>query len=461
MATTANQCRLPGEAHALLQMTSLSQMAADGPLVVASAKGNRIRDIEGRDYIDALNGLFNVNIGYGRSELADVAAETMRRLSFVSNYFGRTSVEALELSEKLASITPDGIDRFLLTVGGSDANDTAIKLVRHANVLAGKPEKMVIIARRDGFHGMTIGGTSLTGVPALRHDVGPLMPGVVHIGQPGAAGDNATAEQLEAKILELGPDKVAAFLGEPISLPPGVAIPPDDYWPAIREVCTRYDVRLIADEIITGFGRTGRMFASEHWAINPDVLTMSKGITSGYQPLGAVGIREEHYQQLLSSETILPHGFTAGGHLVPCAVALANIAIIENEGLVENAAIVGQYLSTRLHDLADRHEAVLSVRSLGMLAAFDVDGLQITGNAETAAQAGAILTAEVKRAGVLVRPYGNTIAFGTALCTTQAEIDEIFEGFDTSLANLHGLSSSAASHESARATVETSTRWGW
>jgi adenosylmethionine-8-amino-7-oxononanoate aminotransferase len=430
---TATATRLPGEAHAVLQMTSLRQVAVHGPLLVAEASGNRLRNIDGREYIDAVNGLFNVNIGYGRPELPAVAAEAMRRLSFGSNYFGRTHVGALALSEKLASITPPGIDRFFLTVGGSDAVDTAIKLVRHANVLAGNPEKMTVIARRDGFHGMTMAGTTATGVKSLRDHVGPLLPGFVHIGQPGAAGDNATAEQLESKILELGPDTVAAFIGEPVSLPPGLAIPPTDYWPAIRDVCSRYGVRLIADEIINGFGRTGRMFASEHWEIGPDVITMSKGITSGYVPLGAVGIGEEHYQQLLDSDTIIPHGFTAGGHPVACAVALANIGIIENEGLVENAACVGQYLLARLHELADNHEEVLSVRALGMLGAFDIDGKRITGDPETATQAGEILTSELAQGGLLLRPYGNTMVFGPSLATGKNEIDEIFEHIDVAL----------------------------
>jgi putrescine aminotransferase len=434
--TTVPATRLSGEAHAILQMASLRQTAADGPLVIARAEGNRLWDIDGREYVDAINGLFNVNVGYGRPQLAEVAADTMRRLSFASNFFGRTTAEALELSEKLAAITPDGLNRFFLTVGGSDAIDTAIKLIRHANVLAGDSGKMTVIARRDGYHGMTMGGTTATGVKVFRESVGPLLPGVVHIGQPGAAGDNATAEQLEAKILELGPENVAAFLGEPISLPPGVAIPPDDYWPAIREVCSRYDFRLIADEVINGYGRTGRMFASEHWSINPDVMTMSKGITSGYVPLGAVGIREEHYQQLLESDTVMPHGFTAGGHPVACAVALANIAIIEDEGLVENAATVGDHLNKRLREFAGRHEVVLSTRSLGMVAAFDIDGEQITGDPATAAQAGAIVASELTNDGVLLRPYGNTMAFGPSLATTPDEIDELFERFDGTLNRL-------------------------
>jgi adenosylmethionine-8-amino-7-oxononanoate aminotransferase len=238
----------------------------------------------------------------------------------------------------LAEITPGGLERFFFTVGGSDAVDTAIKLVRHANILAGKPEKMTVIARRDGYHGMTMGGTTATGIAVFRTSIGPLLPGVVHVGQPGRWGDGATAADLEQRILELGPENVAAFIGEPVSLPPGLAIPPDDYWPGIREVCTRYEVRVIADEVINGFGRTGRMFACDHWGLEPDLMTMSKGITSGYVPLGAVGLREELYQTLLGSTGILPHGFTAGGHPVACAVALANIELRDRRSAGANGS---------------------------------------------------------------------------------------------------------------------------
>jgi adenosylmethionine-8-amino-7-oxononanoate aminotransferase len=427
--------RLPGEAHAVLQMAALAPIHEHGPLVIAEASGNTLRDVDGREYFDGINGLFNVNVGYGRQDLPEVAAATMRRIGFASNFFGRTTPETLELSSKLAEITPASLNRFFFTVGGSDAIDTAIKLVRHANILAGKPDKMTVIARRDGYHGMTMGGTTATGIAAMRGVVGPLLPGVVHIGQPGRWGDAATADDLERTILELGPENVAAFLGEPISLPPGLAIPPDDYWPAIRDVCTRHDVRLIADEVICGFGRTGRMFACDNWGIEPDLMTMSKGITSGYMPLGAVGLREEHYETLLGSDGILPHGFTAGGHPVSCAVALANIDILERERLADNAAAIGEHTAVRLAELEARHDAVIGVRSLGMLAAFDLDGEALVGAAD-AARGGALLMAELTANGVLVRPYGNTMVFGPALTTTREEMDWLFERFDDAIDNL-------------------------
>jgi putrescine aminotransferase len=434
---TTTRKRLPGEEHAVLQMAALAPIHEHGPLVITEAAGNTLRDVDGREFFDGINGLFNVNVGYGRRELADVAAATMARIGFASNFFGRTTVEALELSAKLAEITPASLNRFFFTVGGSDAIDTAIKLTRHANILAGKPAKMTVIARRDGYHGMTMGGTTATGIAMMRSSVGPLLPGVVHIGQPGQWGDNATADDLERTILEQGPENVAAFLGEPISLPPGLAIPPDDYWPAIRDVCTRHDVRLIADEVICGFGRTGRMFTCDHWGVEPDLMTMSKGITSGYMPLGAVGLREEHYETLLGSDGILPHGFTAGGHPVACAVALANIDIIEREGMVENAAVVGEHIASRLAQLEARHDAVVGVRSKGMLGAFDLDGAALVGG-DDAARAGAILMAELTANGVLIRPYGNTIVFGPALPTAREEIDLLFARFDDAIEAVRG-----------------------
>jgi adenosylmethionine-8-amino-7-oxononanoate aminotransferase len=221
-----------------------------------------------------------------------------------------------------------------------------------------------------------------------------------------------------------------------VALPPGLAVPPDDYWPAMRDVCTRYDVKLIADEVITGFGRTGRMFACENWDLEPDLMTMSKGLTSGYQCLGAVGIREDHYQELFASETMLPHGFTAGGHPVACAVALANIEIIEREGLVQNAAEVGGYLGDQVRELADRHDSVIAVRSIGMMAAFDVDGELLSADGDPASEAGLRLAKLLMELGVIVRQYGNTIAMAPPLIATRADIDEIVGRFDTALTQM-------------------------
>jgi adenosylmethionine-8-amino-7-oxononanoate aminotransferase len=422
-ARTTTGGRREGETHSVLQMTRLQNAADSGALVVEEGSGIRLRDVHGHEYLDAIAGLFNVNVGYGRGELADVAADSLRKLSYGTNFFGRSTPPALDLAEKLAELTPSGITRFFMALGGSDAVDTAIKLVRHRNALAGKPAKVKIIARRDSYHGMTLGGTTATGQAPLRENVGPLLPGVLHVGQPDPADGGASAVELEKAIIKEGAETVAAFIGEPIALPPGVAIPPDDYWPAIRDVCDRHDVLLIADEVVNGFGRTGRMFACEHWGLEPDLMIMSKGLTSGYLPLGAVGMREDFFAGLSASNSILPHGFTAGGHPAACAVALANIDIIENEGLVQNAATVGAYMYDELLGMADRHDHVTEVRALGMLAAFDLAG-HVTG-ADGTTFAGDWVTAALQERRVLVRNYKNTIAIGPSLAATRDDIDEI------------------------------------
>jgi adenosylmethionine-8-amino-7-oxononanoate aminotransferase len=434
MRTPASD-RHPGEAHTVLQMTRLSKAAEVGPVVFAEGSGLRIRDIHGHEHLDAIAGLFNVNVGYGRDELADVAADSIKRLAYGTNFFGRTTPSALELAAKLAEITPAGIERFFLTLGGSDAVDTAIKLVRHHNVLAGRPEKVKVVARRDGYHGMTFGGTTATGQAVLRDAVGPLLPGVIHVAQPDPADGQGSAAALEQAIVAEGPATVAAVIGEPISLPPGVAIPPDDYWPAVREVCTRHGVLLIADEVVTGFGRTGRMFACEHWALEPDLILMSKGLTSGYLPLGAVGLREELFERLAESATIIPHGFTAGGHPASCAVALANIDIIEREGLVDNARAVGGHLGALLRELADRNELVTEARSLGMLAAIDVADVEAPGGAPSL---GDWLTAALQERRLLLRNYRNTLAIGPSLTATKTDVEEIVERIEAAVTDAGG-----------------------
>lgn len=440
-AAPETRARHEGEKHALLHMASLSDIDESGAVVMTAAKGATLQDSTGREYFDATAGLANVNVGYGRPELVQAASDTMGRLSFASNFFGRTTTEALDLSRKLFEITPAGIDRFFFTVGGSDAMDSAVKLLRHANILAGKPEKMTVIARNDSYHGMTLGSTAITGQKVLRERVGPLMPGVVHVNQPSSSGGADAALELEEMIRALGPETVAAFIGEPIALPPGLAIPADDYWPAVSAVCKRYDVRLIVDEVVTGFGRTGRMFASEHWDLEPDIMTMSKGITSGYFPLGAVGISDQLYEQLLTSDTILPHGFTAGGHPVACAVALANIHVLENDDLVGNAERMGSYIAEKLIELQVNHGSVHSVRGLGLLAGFDVDGAILSPSAP--AQAGARLASLLLADGVILRPYGNAIVVAPPLTVSATDVDNLFESLDAAVGALEKAADSA------------------
>jgi adenosylmethionine-8-amino-7-oxononanoate aminotransferase len=258
-------------------------------------------------------------------------------------------------------------------------------------------------------------------------DFGPLVPGVVHIGQPDPGDPNA-ADELERAIVEARPDSVAAFIAEPISLPSRVTIPSDDYWPAVRDICSRYDVLMISDEVITGFGRTGRMFAVEHWDVEPDLLVMSKGLSSGYVPIGAVGLSERVYETISSPEQPLLHGFTAGGHPVSCAVATANIELMQREDVVARGAEAGAYLAEQLEALVARQPRCTGVRALGMLA-----GLDLAPEGEPA-QAGTRVREGLLERGVLLRQYTDTLVMGPPLVATREDIDEIVARIEDAVA---------------------------
>ena len=401
-----------------------SKVLRDRPIAptFVSASGLRMLDIDGQDWLDACSGLLNVNLGYGREELADAAAKALRELSYGNLFFGRGHPRSTELAERLVEITPDGITRFFYTLSGSDSVDTVIKFVRYASAANGRPEKTNIIGRFESYHGMSLGATSMTGDPALWEYFGPLLPGFSHIGQPGADAA-AAAQALEDEILRLGANTVAAFLAEPISMPARINIPPKDYWPKIREVCDRHNVLLALDETITGWGRTGRMFAAEHWDLKPDLLITSKGITSGYLPLGAVGITDAVAEMLAGDGRMLPHGFTAGGHPASCAVALATIDFMEREDVVAASRETGAYLHEGLVELCRRQNALRDVHSIGMLAAVEID----TG--AVGESFGKRLLEHFMSQRVLIREYddGSTFAFAPPLTSTKGDIDEVIQ----------------------------------
>jgi putrescine aminotransferase len=409
----------------LLHPSGPVTIAAEDALIFRSARGIRMVDIDGNEWLDVAAGLVNVNIGYGRQELADVAADAIRELCYANPFFGRGSVTAARLAGKLAEITPPGIERFFMTNSGSDANDTAVKLARHYNILRGRPEKIHIIAREQSFHGNTVGGWSVTGNESTKF--GPRLAGVSHIPQPGAG---VGAEALEREILRVGPDKVAMFIAEPISTPPRINIPPDEYWPAIRAICSKYDVLLSLDEVITGFGRTGTMFASEHWGVSPDLMQVSKGITSGYLPLGAVGLTEE-LTGVFETAGEVSHGFTTGGHSVSCAVALENIRIIEDERLVERGAATCARLRSLLEQRYVGKGLFCAVRGIGSISGIDLDPSVPDDVRER-------LESVFMGQRLLLRDYGQwrTVGFAPSLAITDSEVDEVLERFDTAISQL-------------------------
>lgn len=399
--------------------------------LIVRGSGIRLYDNLGNEYIDAISGLMNVNVGYGRRDLNMAATEAMD-LGYSTLFFGRSHIFAENLAIKLAKITPAHIEHFFFTLGGSDANDTAFRLVRNLNVARGLPEKIKILARTSSYHGATLATMSAGGETARHIGMGIRMPGFVNVSQP-RPGFDAIAELREV-IKKEGPETIAAFIGEPIAYQAGMIVPPDDYWKQVRKICDENQIVLIVDEVLTGCGRTGKMFAIEHWKITPDILTFSKGLTSGYLPLGAVGVSSKYYAQVLStlgsSEGIL--GFTGTGHPASCAVALKNLEIIETEGLVENARLMGEYLAEKLLMMQKGSSYISGSRVLGLLA-----GLDVQTNSDRDPTKNALLCKCIvellKHRRIFVRPFNSTIAIAPPLVVSRSEIDEICDAIEAAI----------------------------
>lgn len=399
-------------------------------------------DQDGKEYLDGLAGLWNVIVGNGRRELADAAARQMNELAYASGYAGSTNRPAIALAERLAEICYPGINRFYLTSGGAESNESAFKTARYFWKLAGKPDKYKVISRVWGYHGVTLAAMSATGITSYWPMFEPRTPGFTHIESPypyrfqpsGVAEDSRTAGQqaadlLEAAILREGPDTVAAFLGEPVQGAGGVIVPPDDYWPRIREICDRYDVLLIADEIITGFGRTGQWFALGRWGIEPDMVSFAKGITSGYFPLGGIGVSDRIGAAIDSAgeDRTWMHAFTYSAHPVGCAVALANLQIIEREGLVERAGELGRRLFSGLQTFGS-HPHVGDVRGLGLMCAVELVADKATKAEFPAAEkVGARVHAATQERGLFTRLRGDVYNLAPCYVTTAAQIDRMVE----------------------------------
>lgn len=409
---------------------------ADDAIIFRSGRGIYLTDTNGVEWLDACGGQANVAFGYGREDLIEVVSDALKELSYGTLFYGLGTVPAAVLAKKLAEITPGGINRFYYTLGGSDAIETAIKIVRYVNVIHGRPEKTHIIGRRTSYHGTSMGASTMTGDAPMWDGIGPKLPGFSHIDQPhiiSPEGDGAKAAQaLEDEILRVGPDKVAAFLAEPLSTPAGIYVPPADYWSRIREICDRYDVLWVADEVLTGFGRTGRMFALEHWGVAPDLMTMSKMITSAYFPLAVVGMTDKVATQLDAAGRSFYHGFSAGGHPVACALALATIELYEREDLVRTSAQVGDYFRDRLRELAARHPSIGEIRGIGMITAFDINQDRV------GEEFGPILHDRIRAEHMFVRNYkdGQAVGFGPPLTITREEIDEVVRRIDRAVTGL-------------------------
>jgi putrescine aminotransferase len=424
-------------AHHLHPFTHSNQLAEKGVRVITAANGVWLKDSEGEEVLDAMAGLWCVNIGYGRDELADAAARQMRELPFYNTFFQTTHVPVLMLAKKLAKLAPGDLNHVFFANGGSDANDTNIRLVRTYWAEKGQPNRDVIISRWNAYNGSTIGGASLGGMKGM-HGQGSLpIPGVAFIDQPhwwAEGGDKSPeefglerAQQLEAKIKEIGPDKVAAFIAEPIQGAGGVIVPPETYWPEIQRICKEYDILLIADEVICGFGRTGNWFGSQTVGIEPDVMTVAKGLSSGYIPIGASIISDKIADVLRRTE--FSHGYTYSGHPVACAVALENLRILEEENIVDQVKdVTAPYLRKKWESLAD-HPLVADVNIIGMMGSVALTPDKAT-RAKFAAEEGTVGFICRERCfanNLVMRSVGDRMIISPPLTITCDEIDILIE----------------------------------
>src|SRR5881227_2329330 len=347
-------------------------------LIIVSGQGATLTDIEGREYVDGMASLWNVNVGYGREVLAAAAAEQMTTLAFSSAYGGFGTAPAIRLAARLAELAPGDLEVTYFASGGAEANDTAYKIARLYWKLRAEPDRVNIVSRIRDYHGLTYTATSATGLPNFWKGFEPLAPGFLHAPAPdpyryageGSAGA-AYAEALEKVVLEAGPQTVAAVVAEPVQGAGGVIVPPADYFPLLRKVCDKHGLLLIADEVITGFGRTGRWFAMEHWNVQADLMIFAKGVTSGYLPLSGVMLTRSVHDVLKSVKGVFAHGFTYSGHPTACAVGLRNLQIIEDEGLVEQVATKGAHLHQKLQELRGL-DIVGDVRGIGLLGAVEL-----------------------------------------------------------------------------------------
>ncbi len=410
------------------------------------AKGLWLTTTGGDRYLDAAAGLWCTNVGYGRRELADAAAAQMERTSSIHSFAQFSNEPIISLTDRLLSLAPDNMRRIVYGTSGSDANDTQVKIVRRYNNVRGLPRKKKIISRFSAYHGSTVASGSLTGIPLVHRTFDLPIDGVVHTHmhdfhrRPAHIEDIPAyvrwlAEELEALILREGPDTVAAFIAEPVTGAGGVLVPPDGYFRAIREVLDRYDILLIADEVITAFGRTGTWFASPAFGMGADLISVSKGITSGYFPMSACLISERVADVLYGETTddgLFGHGFTASGHSVAAAVAMANIDIIEREGLLENASRMGDLLLRRVRDAVGDHELVGDIRGKGLIVGVEFDADKKTRQPfADPTSVGRLLSKSALEEKVLVRGgHGRVLAaMAPALIANEEDIEEIVARF--------------------------------
>lgn len=418
--------------HFIHPTSSIIQQQTDGAKsIMAKGDGIYVTDTNNKEYIDAVSSLWNVNIGHGRTELAEVASEQMKKLAFSSAFSTFSHEPAIRLAKKISELTPQGLNAVFFTSGGSESNDSAVKLSRHYWKIQNKASKRKIISLKRGYHGVAAASTSITGIPEFWDMAGHLMNDFLHAETPYRSTTEKAIESLQSMIEQETADTIAAIFVEPVQGAGGVLIPPADYLEAVREICDFYNILFIADEVITGFGRTGTMFGMENWNVVPDAMTFAKGVTSGYIPMGGVVV-SDHIHTVLKekSKGTLFHGFTYSGHPTAAAVALKNIEIIEKESLVTNAKERGLELQNGFQKIKKESSIVGEVRAIGLIGAIELMQDSATGQPFTpdVGVTPAVINALHER-GVISRGVtydgSNILCFAPPLIITKQEVNEL------------------------------------
>ena len=433
-------------AHHLHPFTDYKSLAKEGTNVIVKADGAHLTNTDDKQFLDAMSGLWCVNVGYGRKNLAEVAYKQMQELPYYNSFFKTATAPSIELAQQLAEIAPNDLNHAFFSSSGSEANDTVVRMVRRYWDLKGKPNKKTFISREYAYHGSTMTGVSLGGMTAM-HAQGGMMPGFEHVMPPywyKYGGDMSpeefgmhTANKIEEKINEIGAENIAAFIGEPIQGAGGVIIPPDSYWPRVQEICTQYDILLVVDEVICGFGRTGEWFGSNTYNIKPDIITMAKGISSGYIPLSGIMVGDRVTETLVDEGGEFYHGYTYSGHPVACAVAIENIKIIREENLIENSRKTSVYLKERMNEIAD-HPLVGEVRMKSFIGAVelvkDKDKREMF---EETGVVGGICRDYCIENGLVMRAVRDGMIFCPPLIFNNNHIDELVDKLKKSLDQTH------------------------
>ncbi|HVR30794.1 MAG TPA: aminotransferase [Thermoanaerobaculia bacterium] len=428
--------------------TSIQRHLVEGPLVITDASGVRVRDRAGREYIDAMAGLWCVNVGYGRRELVEAMTAQASRLPYYHSFASMSNEPVIRLAARLIEMAPGRMSKVFFANSGSEANDTQIKLVRAYNNLRGRPEKKKILSRRAAYHGVTLGATSLSGLPPMHAIFDLPLPGFLHLERPshywnappGASEEEFSdllATELETVIEREGASTIAAMFVEPVQGAGGVIVPPRGYFERIVPILRAHDILLVADEVICGFGRLGTLFGSSYYGLEPDLVTIAKGLTSGYLPMSAVLVGERVWEGLRegsAKQGPFAHGYTYSGHPVPAAVAHANLDLMERENLVAKAAQTGAYLQQRLRAAFADHPLVGEVRGVGMIAGIEL----VASRSEKrpfppAVEAGSRLSRHLLAGGLISRALRDTLAFSPPLVLEKADVDQIVEIFGRGL----------------------------